>query len=82
MKQRLYYKTILDELSSTKNMVFLAGPRQSGKKTISKMISKNYANSLYFNWDIFEHRKMFLSNQIFFEQIQRFDNSLPLIILD
>ena len=82
MKQRLYYRTIWDELSSTKNMVFLAGPRQSGKTTLSKMISENYANSLYFNWDIYEDRKIFLSNPIFFEQVQRIDNSLPLIILD
>ena len=82
MKQRLYYQKIWDELSKAKNMIFLAGPRQAGKTTLSHIIAKTYSNHLYFNWDIHENRKMFLDNPIFFEQVQRFDNSLPLIMLD
>jgi hypothetical protein len=82
MKHRQYYQTIWDELSSTKNMIFVAGPRQSGKTTLSHIIAENFANHLYFNWDIHENRKIFLDNPTFFEKVKRIDNSLPLIILD
>ena len=65
-----------------KSMVFLAGPRQSGKTTLSKIISQAFANSLYFNWDIADHRTLLLGNPRFFENIERKDSSTPLIILD
>ena len=39
-------------------MVFLAGPRQSGKTTISKQLIKNYAGT-YYNWDnILDQKKI------------------------
>jgi predicted AAA+ superfamily ATPase len=41
---------------SEKGMIFLSGPRQSGKTTLAKIIAASFTNSLYFNWDIPEHR--------------------------
>ncbi|MBI4691459.1 MAG: ATP-binding protein [Nitrospirae bacterium] len=76
------YIKIWQELAKDKGMVFLAGPRQSGKTTLSKIIAKSFANSLYFNWDIADDRAMFMENPKFFEHIERKDSSVPFIIFD
>lgn len=53
------------ELAREKNMIFLAGPRQGGKTTLSNIIATSFSNSLYFNWDIPAHRTMFIENPAF-----------------
>ena len=82
MHNRRFYIKIWQELAAEKSMVFIAGPRQAGKTTLSKLISRSFANSYYFNWDIAEHRTLFFSSPAFFEGIKRKDASIPLIILD
>ncbi len=82
MVNRRFYIKIWQELASEKSMIFIAGPRQAGKTTLSKIISRSYANNYYFNWDIAEHRTLFFSNPTFFEGVRRKDASTPLIILD
>ena len=67
MWKRNRYKKIWDELSAEKAMIFLAGPRQSGKTTLTKIIAEEYASALYFNWDILSHREKLLKNSTFFE---------------
>lgn len=69
-------------LAADKSMVFLSGARQSGKTTLARLISQKYSNSIYFNWDMPAHKKMFIENPLFFEHIERKDNSKPLVILD
>ncbi len=76
------YVRIWEELSAEKSMVFLSGPRQAGKTTLSKIIARSFANKLYLNWDIAEHRALFFENPSFFEGVERKDDSVPLIILD
>ena len=39
MDKRGFYTKIWDELAREKSMVFLAGPRQTGKTTLAKIIS-------------------------------------------
>jgi len=63
-------------------MVFLSGPRQVGKTTLSKDISRFFKNSLYFSWDILSNKKTLLTNPVFFQDINRIDSSNPLIIFD
>lgn len=82
MLSRETYLRIWNELVKEKAMIFLSGPRQSGKTTLAKIISGSFANSLYFNWDIQEHRTRFLRNHRFFESVERKDGSIPLIIFD
>lgn len=82
MEQRKIYRNIWDELSESKSMILLAGPRQAGKTTFSQVISDSFSNSIYFNWDIHENRKDFLDNPAFFESLKRKDKSKPLVILD
>lgn len=63
-------------------MVFLAGPRQAGKTTLARIIAEGFANTLYCNWDIPEHRTRLLENQTFFTILTRRDASTPLIVFD
>jgi len=71
-----------NELSDDKNMVFLAGPRQAGKTTLSRTILETFANQLYFCWDIPDHRTEFIGNPSFFREMDRTDSSQPCIVFD
>ncbi len=82
MEERNLYIKIWHELSTEKSMVFLVGPRQAGKTTLAQIISRSFKNSLYFNWDIAEHRTRFFENPDFFEAVERKDPSKPLIVFD
>jgi len=73
---------ICRELSLEKNMVFISGPRQAGKTTFAKLMAKKFKNNVYFNWDGFDHKKLFAQNPLFFESINRKDKTIPLVILD
>ncbi|TAN44931.1 MAG: ATP-binding protein [Nitrospirae bacterium] len=82
MEHRNLYINLWKELAREKSMIFLAGPRQSGKTTLSKMIANTFINNFYFNWDIQAHKTMLLENPAFFESVARKDTTTPLIILD
>jgi hypothetical protein len=82
MKKRTPYINVWKELSNDKAMIFLAGPRQSGKTTLTKIIAESFSNSLYWNWDITNNRSQLLQDPGFFSHLVRKDNSVPLIIFD
>jgi predicted AAA+ superfamily ATPase len=82
MIDRSPYRTIWDQLSREKRMVFLSGPRQVGKTTLGKMIAEDVTNSLYFNWDAPRSKALLASNPHFFEDLPRKDTSHPLVVLD
>ena len=82
MKSRSRYINIWQELSHEKSMIFVAGPRQSGKTTLAQMIMDKYVNNLYFNWDIPRDRRVLIETPFFFEEIERKDGSSPLIVFD
>ena len=63
-------------------MVFMAGPRQSGKTTLARMIADQFNNHLYFNYDFLENKKKIITNPTFFEEVNRIDTTTPLIVLD
>ncbi len=82
MNTREPYCKIWQELSEDKSMVFLVGPRQVGKTTLTSIISRSFVNSLYFNWDIPQDKVRLMENPTFFQEIKRRDPSTPLIIFD
>ncbi len=82
MIKRALYINLWKKLSVEKQMVFLSGARQTGKTTLAKEIAKGFANSSYINWDFPEHKKLILKSPGFFENINRKDGSMPLVILD
>ena len=75
MEKRTPYIKVWKELSAEKAMTFLAGPRQAGKTTLAKLIAESFANQLYWNWDIPDHRKMLLENPSFFTAVTRQDST-------
>ena len=81
MKRELYHN-IWEELSKEKSMIFLAGPRQAGKTTFARMVNAEFANSVYFNWDLVTNKRLLIEKPTFFEEINRKDNSAPLVVLD
>ncbi|MEE9452098.1 MAG: ATP-binding protein, partial [Gammaproteobacteria bacterium] len=63
MINRLYEAIILDHFHHNNQMLFLVGPRQVGKTTIAKKISKKWDNYTYMNWDDMDDRALILSGQ-------------------
>ena len=82
MIHRDLYLDIWKDLARAKSMVFLSGPRQSGKTTLSKQIAAQFSNSTYFNWDLVTNKKKLIEEPTFFENIQRKDDTPPLVIFD
>lgn len=70
------------ELSRDKPMVFISGPRQSGKTTLAKKIAEEYSNSIYFNWDIAPDKALLVKNPYFFQDINRRDSTKPIVMFD
>jgi hypothetical protein len=82
MIKRELYKDIWASISGDKQMVFLSGPRQTGKTTFAREAAKSFANSLYFNWDVISHKRQLVENPYFFTELARKDSSQPLIVFD
>ncbi len=82
MIERPLYLDIWKDIAKIKSMVFLSGPRQSGKTTLSKQIAAQFTNSIYFNWDLITNKKKLMEQPAFFENILRKDNTPPLVIFD
>jgi uncharacterized protein len=80
--ERPLYKKIWQKLSANKQMIFISGPRQAGKTTFTQSIAKDYQNALYFNWDIIDEKQKLINDPLFYENVNRRDSSLPLIIFD
>lgn len=58
--RRIYQKVLTDHLSKLRQMVFVMGPRQVGKTTLSIAAADEYPNHVYFNWDNPSERLLFL----------------------
>lgn len=78
----MIYENIWEKLSAYNQMTFIAGPRQAGKTTLTQILAEDFTNSLYFNWDILEEKRKLIENASFYEEVNRNDNSMPLIIFD
>lgn len=64
MKKNRYLEDIVIQDLRSK-MVFIGGPRQVGKTTLSKeMIAKNFEFSRYYNWDYQPDRKKLLGGEL------------------
>lgn len=58
--KRIYQELISEHLLSLRQMVFLMGPRQVGKTTLSLQGSPERVKQLYFNWDNPVDRLLFI----------------------
>ncbi|PIR26352.1 MAG: hypothetical protein COV43_01965 [Deltaproteobacteria bacterium CG11_big_fil_rev_8_21_14_0_20_42_23] len=80
MKSRYYSEHIESIAFSDHKMVFLSGPRQSGKTTLSKILLKKRKLGSYHNWDDISFRRIWTKDpkQIVPAQTK----NVPLVILD
>ncbi|OGJ42069.1 hypothetical protein A3B60_02305 [Candidatus Peregrinibacteria bacterium RIFCSPLOWO2_01_FULL_39_12] len=80
IKERYLEKPIVTDLKE--KMVFIGGPRQVGKTTLTKLIgSKNFKNPQYLNWDNREDRKNIIAESfraeadlLVFDELHKFKN--------
>lgn len=83
--KRIYETLIAQQIKQYKQMLFLAGPRQVGKTTISLSV-KTLTNRLtYLNWDNQDHRKIILggpSAVADFMGLKKIQSTLPILVLD
>ena len=80
---RPLYRAVWKDLSRTKPMIFLSGPRQAGKTTFAQQVAKDeFSHHTYFNWDLITDKKKLIENSAFFEEIERKDASTPLVVFD
>ena len=56
--KRLYEEILAWHLANDKQMIFLAGPRQVGKTTISQLAKNHTDYFIYLNWDKTEDRQI------------------------
>lgn len=59
--QRIYDKIIQAHLAANEEMLFLSGPRQVGKTTVSQNAENFCDNFTYLNWDDEDHRHTILA---------------------
>jgi predicted AAA+ superfamily ATPase len=69
---RYLHPFIKDDLK--KKMVFIGGPRQSGKTTLAQEVASDYKTSEYFNWDYLKDKKNLLE--------EKWDQSTDLLLFD
>lgn len=83
--KRTYEYYLENHMSQYDQMLFLAGPRQVGKTTISKSIANLTEQFIYLNWDIASDRQSILNDQVAvdsgFDQLV-LGRTKPIIVFD
>ncbi len=84
MIERLLIRFLLKYHFTHKKLLFLVGPRQIGKTTLSKFFLKKFnSEQLYYNWDNIVIRKRLLNDPYFFmEDIEKYQVEKPLVVFD
>jgi predicted AAA+ superfamily ATPase len=82
MKKRNLYNVLWDKFKLFKQMIFLVGPRQSGKTTFAQEIAHTYPHSTYFNWDIYDQRALLIQDPYFYAKANRDLKQSSLVIFD
>ena len=83
--ERLYYDLIKYHLDNWDQMVFIEGPRQSGKTTLAKRLMLNYKANYYFNHDNLKDREIIISGKDFIKDLGILDvlsDEKPIIVFD
>lgn len=83
--QRIYQAIVRQHVSENSQMVFLSGPRQVGKTTISRDFAPPGSRFLYLNWDDVEHRKIIMAGaSTIAEQLKlaEMHTEKPMLVLD
>lgn len=83
--KRIYDTIVQSHIKSDQEMLFISGPRQVGKTTVSKNAEKLTDNFLYLNWDNEDNRNLILlgpSAIIKHAHLNVLSESKPIIVFD
>lgn len=83
--RRIYQEIITGHLSKLRQMIFLMGPRQVGKTTLSLDSASEWDHHFYFNWDNPAERLLFLEGPHAIAQqcdLMEMTEKIPLLIFD
>ncbi|MBU0682880.1 MAG: ATP-binding protein [Candidatus Omnitrophica bacterium] len=83
--KRIYTQIIKEHIADHKQMIFLVGPRQVGKTTVSLMAQEFSHELAYLNWDNLDHRKIILEGPSAIAQfigIHKISKNLPVVVFD
>ena len=83
--KRIYTSIIKEHFEHNEQMIFLAGPRQAGKTTVSLMAKEFSSQFLYLNWDNLDHRKIILEgveSVAAFAGLNKLAKDIPIIVFD
>ena len=83
--KRIYTSVIKEHFGRLQQMIFLIGPRQAGKTTVSLM-AKEFSNQFsYLNWDNLDHRKIILegvNSVAAFAGLDKLTSEAPIVVFD
>jgi len=82
---RIYQEVIRAHLSKLRQMIFLMGPRQVGKTTLSRVAAEEWPVHFYFSWDNAAERLLFLEgSEAIAEQagLKELAQDKPILIFD
>jgi len=83
--KRIYTSVIKEHFEHHQQMVFLIGPRQAGKTTVSMMAKEFSSQFSYLNWDNLDHRKIILEgvNSVAgFVGLDKLTSDIPIVVFD
>lgn len=83
--QRIYTSILQEHIRLHQQMIFLVGPRQAGKTTVSLMAKEFTDQFGYLNWDNVDHRKVILEgvrSVANFSGLDRLSSRTPIIVFD
>lgn len=83
--KRLYDTLIKTHLDFDEEMLFLSGPRQVGKTTVSMHLAKQYPHFTYLNWDNEDHKRIILTGPSEIAQyanLEHLSNTKPIVAFD
>ncbi len=83
--KRIYTSIIGEHFKRYQQMIFLVGPRQAGKTTVSLMTKEFAGRFSYLNWDNIDHRKIILAgvNSVAaFAGLDKLVSGNPVIVFD
>lgn len=83
--KRVYLEVIYNHLKSWRQMVFIMGPRQVGKTTLSLAIQDGFKSVYYYNWDNQKDRQVILEGPDAIMEdigIEVLHDDIPVLIFD
>ena len=83
--KRVYVPVIKEHFKRNQQMIFLIGPRQAGKTTVSLMAKEFTSQFAYLNWDNLDHRKIILegvNGVASFAGLDKLTSETPIIVFD